>query len=81
MLDVRPFREADCDTDHYLVVAIVRERLAVSKRTTHKVHTVRFNLKTQRPLSEPTNADSVENVHHQERPLFRAATRAVPVPC
>jgi hypothetical protein len=30
-LDVRSFREPDCDTDHYLVVAKVRERLAVSK--------------------------------------------------
>ncbi|PNF18022.1 hypothetical protein B7P43_G12640 [Cryptotermes secundus] len=34
ILDVRSFRAADCDTDHYLVVAKVRERLAVSKRTT-----------------------------------------------
>jgi hypothetical protein len=25
------FRAADCDTDHYLVVAKVRKRLAVSK--------------------------------------------------
>jgi hypothetical protein len=30
-LDVRLFNVADCDTDHYLVVAKVRERLAVSK--------------------------------------------------
>jgi hypothetical protein len=28
-----------------LVVAKVRERLAVSKRTTHRVHMERFNLK------------------------------------
>jgi hypothetical protein len=31
ILDVRYFRGADCDTDHNLVVAKVRERLAVSK--------------------------------------------------
>ncbi|PNF33805.1 hypothetical protein B7P43_G10012 [Cryptotermes secundus] len=45
VLDVRSFRAADCDTDHYLVVAKVRERLAVSKKTTHRVHMKRFNLK------------------------------------
>jgi hypothetical protein len=44
ILDVRPFRRTDCDTDHYLVVAKVRERLAMSKQTTHKVHTEGFNL-------------------------------------
>ena len=31
ILDVRRFMGADCDTDHYLVVAKVRERLAGSK--------------------------------------------------
>jgi hypothetical protein len=31
ILDVRSFRGADCDTDHYLVVSKIRERLAVSK--------------------------------------------------
>jgi hypothetical protein len=36
---------SDCDTDHYLVVAKIRERLAVSKQTAHAVHMERFNLK------------------------------------
>jgi hypothetical protein len=45
ILDVRAFRVADCDTDHYLVVAKVRERLAVSKQTAHRVHMERFSLK------------------------------------
>ena len=30
---MRTFRGADCGTDHYLVVATFRERLAVSKQT------------------------------------------------
>jgi hypothetical protein len=38
VLDVQLFRGADCDTDCYLVVAKVRERLAVRKQTTHSVH-------------------------------------------
>jgi hypothetical protein len=29
---------ADCDTDHYVVVATVRERLSVSKKTRHRLH-------------------------------------------
>jgi hypothetical protein len=33
------------DTDHYLVVAKVRERLAVSKRAAQKIDTERFNVK------------------------------------
>jgi hypothetical protein len=45
ILNVRSFRAADCHTDHYLAVAKIRERLAVSKQTMQRVHIERFNLK------------------------------------
>jgi hypothetical protein len=48
-LDVRSFRGTDCDIDHYLVVAEVRERLAVSKRAARKIDSERFNLKHLNP--------------------------------
>jgi endonuclease/exonuclease/phosphatase family metal-dependent hydrolase len=37
VLDVRPFRAADCDSDHCLVVAKVRERLAVNKLKSYRL--------------------------------------------
>jgi hypothetical protein len=36
ILDVRWLREADCDTDHYLVVSKFREKLALSKEAAQK---------------------------------------------
>jgi hypothetical protein len=39
------FRGADCDSDNYLVVEKVKERLAVSKQMVKKMDMERFNVK------------------------------------
>ena len=44
ILDIRGFRGAECDSDHYLVVAKLRERSAVRKQAAQKFEGERFNL-------------------------------------
>jgi hypothetical protein len=43
MLDVQSFRPADGDTVHYLVVAKIRQRLAVNKKGSHRFHMEKLN--------------------------------------
>jgi len=50
ILELRSFRGSDCDTDHYVVVEKVWERLAVSKQKTHKFDVERYNLRKRSEL-------------------------------
>jgi hypothetical protein len=49
---VRCFRGADCDNDHYLVVAKVSERLLVSKQAAQNFDVKIFNLKKLRGVHD-----------------------------
>ena len=50
ILHVRSFRGPECDTEHYLVVANVRDKLAISKQAAQKFDGERFNLRKQNDL-------------------------------
>jgi hypothetical protein len=45
VLDVRTYRAEDCDTDRYVVLLKVRERLSVNKERSYRFHMGRSNLK------------------------------------
>ena len=44
IVDIRTFRGADCNSDHYLVIGTLRERLSVAKRVEQQVNIRRFNI-------------------------------------
>jgi hypothetical protein len=48
-------------SEHYLVVVEVRMKLAVSKQTTHRFHTAKFNLKK---LNKVENKSSIVTDHY-----------------
>jgi hypothetical protein len=70
ILDIRSCWGADRDTDHYLVVEIIRERLAVSKQIMHTVIMERFNPKKLKEMTRedqyrseiPTRFAALENL-------------------
>jgi hypothetical protein len=72
ILDVSSFRAPDYDTHRYPVVAKVRERLAVSKLITHRVHMEWVNLKKlnevegkeQYRVETSNRFAALENVRH-----------------
>ncbi|KAJ4446465.1 hypothetical protein ANN_13161 [Periplaneta americana] len=44
VVDIRTFRGADCNSDHYLVIGELRERLSVAKRVEQQVNITKFNI-------------------------------------
>ena len=71
---MQSFRGAECDTEQYLVLAKVRERLAVGKQATRRFDRQRFNLRKLNELEvrklyhiEITNRfEALENLNNDE---------------
>jgi hypothetical protein len=55
VLDVRSFRTANCNSDCYLLVAKIRERLAVNKQRSQRFDIERFSLKKLNEVGVESN--------------------------
>jgi hypothetical protein len=55
VLHVQSFRAANCNAEHYLVVAKVGERLAINKQRSHRYNMKRFNLKKLNEVEVKSN--------------------------
>jgi hypothetical protein len=68
ILDVRSFKGADCDTDHYLLIVKIKERLVASKQPVNKMDMDRFNLKK---LNEEKSRNSIRLQSKTDFQLWR----------
>ena len=68
ILDVQNYRAADCDTDLYMVVAKVWEKLAISKQAAKKFDGEKINL---RKLNEPEVRKQYQKRFHPGLQLWR----------
>jgi hypothetical protein len=59
IFDVRSLRAAACDTEHYVVMAKIRERLAVKKQGSYKLHMEIISFKTQ-PLVQHSSLELIK---------------------
>jgi hypothetical protein len=71
---IRSSRGADCDTDHYLVDAKIRQRLSVNKQAVQTFDMERFNLrdlsdvevKVQFQVKISNRFAALENLHDDD---------------